>query len=201
MPVGKRIQKHQEVSGVVLAYDTVPVAKRLADGLEFVFGAEKARGLRAEINFYGPEYPTKESQNDPGRAKRTSLRECGIGFHGDGERPDVIGVTLGTTTKELHFQGFQGPLPVGERVVVPVDNGDIYMMCEVACGHRWVTERRNKSIVHYRHAAGPVGGNKFTPPNERILATKGKRAAPHVQEQHREHHKKARRGEVRGRGA
>lgn len=103
-----------------------------------------------------------------------AMGECGIGFHGDGERPDVIGVVLGCR-KELHFQGFKGSLPSHGRVVVPVSHGDIYMMCEVACGHEWVKERRNANLVHYRHAAGPIGGNKFTPSNDQICRAKGKR--------------------------
>eukprot|EP00618_Florenciella_parvula_P032450 CAMPEP_0119484748 /NCGR_PEP_ID=MMETSP1344-20130328/11663_1 /TAXON_ID=236787 /ORGANISM="Florenciella parvula, Strain CCMP2471" /LENGTH=356 /DNA_ID=CAMNT_0007519361 /DNA_START=9 /DNA_END=1077 /DNA_ORIENTATION=+ len=178
LPVGERVAKGQTMSGVVLAYPTVPVAQRLADGLPAVFGEAKASHLRAEINFYGPAYaaPTQEDsvRGAVGTAEKMAMGECGIGFHGDGERPDVIGVVLGSC-KELHFQGFKGALPSHERVVVTVGHGDIYMMCEVACGHEWVKERRDAGVVHYRHAAGPIGGNKFTPSNEKIRRAKGKR--------------------------
>ena len=62
LPVGQRVTKGQEVSGVVLAYPTVPMALRLAEGLPAVFGEAKASNLRAEINFYGPAYAAPKGQ-------------------------------------------------------------------------------------------------------------------------------------------
>ena len=73
-------------------------------------------------------------------ATSSKQTKCGIGFHGDSERPDVAALVLGAT-KELHFQAFCKAEPVGPRKVVTVGNGDIYFMDEVACGFTWAEDR------------------------------------------------------------
>ena len=43
-------------------------------------------------------------------------------------------------------------------------------MDEAATGNSWVKDRRGPDPQHYRHAAGPPGGNGFTPPIPRMIA-------------------------------
>jgi len=86
----------------------------------------------------------------------------------DSERPDVIGVIAATVQKDLHFQAFRGEEPVGDRAVITVGSGDVYVMCEHAAGHTW-REDRKRGGVHYRHAAGCVGGNAHTPTKAALL--------------------------------
>jgi hypothetical protein len=155
-PLGSRPGK--VLSGVVISYDILPNIKRIQQGLHRVLGA-KAKDLLAEVNFYG--------QIRGGTQK--PLKECGIGFHGDGERKDVVCVILGAS-KEIHFNAFSGTRPIGERLIVEVGSADIYIMDEAATGNSWVKDRRVPDPQHYRHAAGPPGGNGFTPSIPKMIA-------------------------------
>lgn len=116
--------------GTVVAYDDVPMTKRLVEGMEAFFGRAKG-SLIAEGNYY------------------YDLKKCGIGFHGDTERRIVYAARLGASMP-LHFQWFHRCEPVGERIVVPLDGGDVYVMSEKAVGADW----RCSSKVTLRHATG-----------------------------------------------
>ena len=159
--------------GCVVPYADVKGLAELRDritslGLEM--GIPKMCALNGEVNHY---YDAKR---------------CYIGFHGDGERPDVIGFVVGAS-KTLHFQGFCGADPVGERVKIDVGHGDLYMMCEVACGHHWVKERgvaaQRQGTIHYRHAACDPSGNVHVPTNDKIREDRAKKAAKRERENHR----------------
>ena len=136
--------------GVIFSWDDLPVTKQwLHVGCPKVFGP-KAAHLLAEINYY------------------YDILKCGIGFHGDSERPDVLCLVVGGS-KIMHFQGFRKAMPEGNRLAVRVHHGDMYVMDINACGHLWGKERGNGKVVHYRHAAGPLKGSRqFTPTNEQI---------------------------------
>ena len=170
LKIGTRIQK--KVSGIVLPYQNLPALNQVRKILPIILG-KKATDLLAEVNYYGPpfglnDYGPPSGLNNP--LKKMAMSNCGIGFHGDGERPDVVALVLGEK-KELHFQGYRGIFPEGQRVVIKVGGGDLYIMDEVACGHKWARERMVKTLIHFRHAAGPLGGNKYTPSNEKITKT------------------------------
>jgi hypothetical protein len=49
---------------------------------------------------------------------------CGIGFHGDSERRKVVAVRLGAAFP-LQFQWFLRSAPVGKRVNVELQHGDM----------------------------------------------------------------------------
>jgi alkylated DNA repair dioxygenase AlkB len=115
--------------GRLVAYDSVPLLKKVRTELVNVIG-EKARDLMVEGNYYYD-------------------KTCGIGFHGDAERMKVVGVRVGATIP-LHYQWFQKLKPVGERVKIDLDHGDMYIMSEKATGNDW----RKKNILTLRHAAG-----------------------------------------------
>ncbi len=58
-------------------------------------------------------------------------------------------------TIPLHYQWFVQGEPVGERVVLMLNHGDLYVMSEKATGYDW----KSKSTPTLRHAAGC---DKFT---------------------------------------
>ena len=75
---------------------------------------------------------------------------CGIGFHGDGERSRVVGIRLGASMP-LHFQWFENRKePIGERVRLMLHHGDLYVMSEKAVGR----DARRRLVPVLRHAAG-----------------------------------------------
>lgn len=76
--------------------------------------------------------------------------KCGIGFHGDFERRKVIGFRFGENSYPLHFQWFQNSLPIGKRVIIPLQGGDMYVMSEKAVGTDW----KLRKICTLRHATG-----------------------------------------------
>ena len=96
--------------------------------------------------------------------------KCRIGYHGDGERRIAIDLRLGESLP-LHYQWcVTGPrlarrsvpltrhprgrhlrgAPVGERVEIHLDHGDVYVMSAKAVGRDW----RRRTVPTLRHAAG-----------------------------------------------
>jgi hypothetical protein len=116
--------------GRIVAYSEVPLLQRLKLGLPNVLG-DKAKQLIVEGNYY------------------YDLRKCGIGFHGDAERRKVVAVRLGATMP-FHYQWFLRRKPVGPRIKLSFNHGDMYVMSEKAVGTDW----RKSSILTLRHAAG-----------------------------------------------
>lgn len=116
--------------GRIVPWGDVPALSAVRDSLSERFGA-KAAGLHGEGNYY------------------YDLKRCGIGFHGDTERRRVIGLRLGGSFP-LHFQWFRRSSPIGERVIVELGHGDMYIMSEKAVGFDWA----KKVIPTLRHAAG-----------------------------------------------
>jgi hypothetical protein len=140
--------------GVVVPFDEVPAIQVLRKRLGVL---PETCGLLAEVNYY---YDAKK---------------CYIGFHGDSERPDVLGCVVGQS-KVLAFQGFQRAVPVGERVELQLNEGDVYIGCEVAFGHHWKRERCRDNCVHYRHAAYQPG-NSAIKSNVQLRAAVARRRA------------------------
>lgn len=116
--------------GTVVGWDAVPHSKSLRGGLPLAFGA-KAGELNAELNVYF----------DP--------RKCGIGFHGDTERPDVIAARFGHPMN-IVYQWFHKNNSIGMRVERVLPHGCIYIMSKKAVGQDW----KRSSILTLRHAAG-----------------------------------------------
>ncbi len=121
---------YAEGKGRIIAYNKVPLTKQIREKLGEYFGL-KANNLTAEGNYY------------------YDIKKCGIGFHGDSERKKVIAVRLGATLP-LHYQWFYNSLPVGQRIKLNINHGDIYIMGEKATGCDWKT----KKSYTLRHAAG-----------------------------------------------
>jgi hypothetical protein len=116
--------------GTIVNFAQVPLLSHVRAELPKVFGS-KATNLVAEGNYY----------YDPSK--------CGIGFHGDGERKIVIAMRLGQSMP-FHYQWFYQNRPVGNRVELMINHGDIYAMSAKAVGTDW----KKRSIYTLRHAAG-----------------------------------------------
>jgi hypothetical protein len=116
--------------GRVINFTDVPITSELRDRLPAFLGA-KADGLQGEGNYY------------------YDVRKCGIGFHGDGERQIVVGTRLGAKFP-LEYQWFYAGSPIGARVRVELNHGDIYIMSAKAVGRDW----KRRTVPTLRHAAG-----------------------------------------------
>jgi len=116
--------------GTIVKKSDLPVTMSIVDQFASIFG-EKAYGLKGEGNYY------------------YNIDDCGIGYHGDAERRIVIAIRLGAALP-IYYQWYQNSKPVGERIEVPLNGGDIYLMSEKAVGTDW----RKRKIMTLRHATG-----------------------------------------------
>lgn len=126
---------YEKGKGRVIDMKTLEKTNALYKKFSEFFGP-KAASLKGEGNYY------------------YDIDKCGIGFHGDSERRKVIGVRLGALLP-LHYQWFYQGNPVGTRIVIPLNGGDIYLMSEKAVGTDW----KSSKIYTLRHA---TGCDKFT---------------------------------------
>ena len=112
--------------GRVISFERLPRLSAVREYLRSLTGEE----LVAEGNHY---YDTT----------------CGIGYHGDTERRKVIGVRIGGTIP-LIYQWYHQGEPIGEKLEITLNDGDIYFMSEKATGFDW----KRRTIHTLRHAAG-----------------------------------------------
>jgi len=108
--------------GRIIKYEDVPLLQKIHNDLPLFFG-EKAKDLYAEGNFY---YDKKNTY---------------IGFHGDSERRIVVAFRLGTISMPFHYQWFLNSEPIGKRIIIELNPGDMYVMSEKAVGTDWMTKR------------------------------------------------------------
>jgi len=125
-----RAPDYQNKMGRIVSFDEVPITKAIMDRFVEFFGPKSA-GLKGEGNYY------------------YDVKQCGIGFHGDSERRKVVAIRLGASIP-MHYQWFYKTEPVGDRMIFPVDGGDIYVMSEKAVGTDW----HKKNSYTLRHATG-----------------------------------------------
>lgn len=117
--------------GTVVAFDDVPVCKKVRRRLPRFFG-EKAKKLKCEGNAY------------------YDWKECYISFHGDSERKRVIAVRLGHKMS-LYYKWYKRSQRISKVMKLTLYHGDIYIMSEKAVGSDWI---KKKTIPTLRHAAG-----------------------------------------------
>lgn len=128
-----REPNYESGQGRIIGYDEIPITNKLRQKFEYYFG-EKAHDMKIEANNY------------------YDINKCGIGFHGDAERRKVIGVRLGLKQESmpLYYQWYKDGIPNGEKIRIPLNNGDIYIMSEKSVGTDW----KKKKIFTLRHATG-----------------------------------------------
>ena len=123
---------YENKKGRIIGYDEIPFTQLLLNQIKQHFGT-KAVNLKGEGNYYYDKYV------------------CGIGFHGDSERRKVIGIRLGNgESTPLHYQWFKNGEAIGERIILQLNGGDIYVMSEKAVGTDW----KKRLIYTLRHATG-----------------------------------------------
>ena len=120
---------YEDKKGRIIKYDDVPLLSNIRTNLHKYF-SDKSKELQGEGNYY---YDMKNTY---------------IGFHGDAERRKVVAMRLGNTNMPLHYQWFLKSEPVGDRVIIDLNPGDIYVMSQKAVGHDWL----KKNIPTLRHA-------------------------------------------------
>jgi hypothetical protein len=121
---------YEDGKGTIVSWKRIPLTQCIREKVQEWTGD---KDLKGESNVY----------YDPSK--------CGIGYHGDGERKKVFAARFGESEKvPLYFQWFQNSLPVGERIRISLQNGDMYAMSEKAVGFDWL----KKKIPTLRHAAG-----------------------------------------------
>lgn len=128
---------YEAKKGRIVAYDDIPITKLFLSQITKYFGP-KSENLKGEGNYYYDK------------------TKCGIGFHGDSERRKVIGIRLGLGEgPPLHYQWFRESKPVGDRIILNLNGGDMYVMSEKAVGQDW----KKRKTFTLRHA---TGSQKFT---------------------------------------
>lgn len=121
---------YENKKGTVVAWKSLKNLKKFKKKLEKIL---EFKGLKAEGNLY----------SDPDKN--------GIGFHGDSERRKVIAIRLGKTeSMPLHYQWYHKSKRIGERIIIPLNAGDLYIMSEKAVGTDW----KCRSFPTLRHATG-----------------------------------------------
>jgi hypothetical protein len=125
---------YQEGKGRIISFNDIPLTKCIREELGNI--SNKGENLAAELNNY------------------QDIRKMGIGFHGDAERLKVIAVRIGASLP-LHYQWFYKGKSVGERIILELNHGDMYIMSQKATGNDW----KKKNIYTLRHA---TGCEKFT---------------------------------------
>lgn len=142
--------------GTIIAFKKAKLTNHIRKELPNYLG-EDAECLKAEGNHY------------------YDISKCGIGFHGDGERLKVIGVRIGNVNLPLHYQWFYKSKPVGERIILDLKPGDMYIMSEKTTGNDW----KKKNIFTLRHATGPP---RFITIKPKPLSKTGSKGCPLVAE-------------------
>lgn len=121
---------YESGKGRIIPFHEVPILNSVRENLVLPLG-DKARKLVAEGNYY------------------YDVNQCYVGFHGDAERKRVIGVRTGHSYP-LHYQWYLRSEPVGRRLKINLNHGDVYVMSQKAVGTDWL----KKITPTLRHAAG-----------------------------------------------
>lgn len=114
--------------GTVVSFKDVP----FIDDVRRTVSRLGGRGLlKAELNYYYDN------------------TKCGIGYHGDSERKLVIGVRAGASMS-FCYQWYQQSKPIGKKLTLTLDHGDLYVMGDKTVGYDW----KKKIVPTLRHSAG-----------------------------------------------
>lgn len=124
--------------GRVINFNSLPLLQQLRDILntmlqDSISNDKVVPNLVAEGNFY------------------YDIHNCGIGYHGDSERRQVIGIRLGASCC-LIFQWYHYGQKIGSKFPFTLHDGDLYIMSDKAVGYDW----KLKNIPTLRHAAGSL---------------------------------------------
>lgn len=125
-----RDPNYEKGMGTIIGFDEVPIMKKFMEKIEIL--GDKCLNLKVESNYY---YDTTKT---------------GIGFHGDSERRIVIAARIGYISLPIHYQWYIKSKPIGERIIINLNPGDMYIMSEKAVGTDW----KKRNILTIRHGTG-----------------------------------------------
>lgn len=139
--------------GTVLNFADEPEMARFRSGVHASFGEPATWAKVAELNFYQPH---------------SGNQTPGIGWHGDAERRIVICARFGPDQDPIRFQWHHRHLPISEEIEVPLNHGDVYVMCAKAVGH----DAHCPSLRTLQHAVGRgVPKRPIGEPTARMVAS------------------------------
>jgi len=119
------------------SFDTLPYVAKVRQGFDTLARRTEIRSL----------------ENMMAEASVYYDNTCGIGYHGDDERPNtpVIGVNMGES-RFLTFRSFFRHRFLGEEIRLQLNTGDMYFLSEEAVGVGWIRDSYRRVI--FRHRAG-----------------------------------------------
>lgn len=119
------------------------------NGIGTTYSFNKFKNLNMIRKFLGTLLPEDRLKNLNAESNIYHSENSGIGFHGDTERGIVIGANLGKN-RRIEWHVFFKNLPVGNRICVNLEHGDLYFMTGICAGINW----KLSSIPTIRHRAG-----------------------------------------------
>ena len=125
-----RDPNYEKGMGTIIGFNEVPIMKKFMEKLEIL--GDKCLDLKVESNYY------------------YDITKTGIGFHGDSERRIVIAARIGYISLPIHYQWYIKSKPIGERIIINLNPGDMYIMSEKAVGTDW----KKRNILTLRHSTG-----------------------------------------------
>lgn len=121
--------KFEEGKGTIVNFSRLPETTKIRDEITKLF-SPKIENPVAEGNYYFSD-------------------ECGIGWHGDGERKFVFAVRLGDDM-DINYAWYHRSKRVSEKWSTVLHDGDAYIMSLKAVGYDW----KKSSRYTLRHSAG-----------------------------------------------
>jgi hypothetical protein len=108
-----------------------------------IYGLKK---IKTKIeDYFGQDFQNLECEGN----YYYDINKCGISYHGDSERKKVIGMRFGESC-DLHYWWYYKAKRINNRISIPLDSGDIYIMNQKATGNDW----KKRNIFTLRHATG-----------------------------------------------
>ncbi len=141
----EQIADFENKKGTIFLFSKFKSLTIIRDKLPLILG-EKAKDMLAEGNLY------------------SDININGVGYHGDAERRRVVGCRFGNDeeSSSLYYQWYMKTNTIGERIVVPINTGDIYIMSHKAVGTDW----KKRNIRTLRHS---TGASKYTDRKVKII--------------------------------
>lgn len=121
---------YDEGKGRIIAYASMPELNKIRTDFPVLFGS-KFKNMKCESNYY------------------YDITKTGIGWHGDSERRKVVALRIGASLP-LYFQWYKNNLPIGDKIKINLNGGDMYIMSEKVVGTDW----KESKIYTLRHATG-----------------------------------------------
>jgi hypothetical protein len=121
---------YENGKGRIIVFKSMPHLEKIRSSFSKLFG-KKFKNMICESNYY------------------YDITKTGIGYHGDTERRKVVAIRLGESLP-IYYQWYYKNDPIGDKIEINLNGGDIYVMSEKAVGTDW----KERNIYTLRHATG-----------------------------------------------